>query len=191
MLKIREAVIVEGKYDKIKLSGIIDALIIETDGFRIFKDKEKVSLLKKLAETTGLLILTDSDSAGFLIRNYLTGIVPSDRVKHAYIRDIEGKEKRKNKPSKEGLLGVEGVDKDELLMCFERAGATPGNGKIIVTKTDFFHDGLTGGSDSKSRRERLCEYLGLPKRLSANQILDVINAAMSREEYENAVRNGK
>lgn len=190
MIKIDEAVIVEGKYDKIKLSGFIDGLIITTDGFRVFKNKEKQSLIRRLAETRGILILTDSDSAGFVIRNFLKGTVPPEKIRHAYIPDISGKEKRKDKPSKEGKLGVEGISEEILRKAISDSGVKctyTGNNKRIersVTKTDLYFYGLTGGNNSSERRNSLKKELGLPEHMTTNSILDVINCLMTAGEFE-------
>lgn len=193
MIKIDEIVIVEGKYDKIRLSNIVDATILTTEGFRIFKDKAMLELIKRLARERGILILTDSDSAGFIIRNFLAGAVPPEFVKHAYIPDITGKEKRKSIPSKEGKLGVEGVPDSVILEALDRAGVRAGKaegfkekGKAI-TKADLFEDGLTGGNDSSRRRLELKRHLGLPEHLSANALLQVLNVMMSRKDYKNLV----
>lgn len=193
MIKLKEAVIVEGKYDKIKLSAIIDAVIIETDGFGIFGDKEKLDLIKKLAVQKGLLILTDSDRAGFKIRDYLSGSVDKSLIKHAYIPDVFGKEKRKSAFSKEGKLGVEGTDKELLLKSLKAAGITTeitenSENKRLITKTDFYEDGLCGKPSSANLRLKLIEYYGLPARLSANRLLQVLNIITTFEEYKTAVR---
>ncbi|HIS50785.1 MAG TPA: DUF4093 domain-containing protein [Candidatus Gallacutalibacter pullistercoris] len=187
MIRVKEAVIVEGKYDKIKLSSIIDGLIIETHGFQIFKDKEQMALLRKLAAERGLLILTDSDGAGFVIRNYLTGCIPKKQVKHAYIPDLFGKEKRKEKPSKEGKLGVEGVPVRVIRQALEKAGVCCGNEPEEkgppITKADLFAAGLSGGEGSAEKRRLLQKELSLPERLSPNGLLQILNATMTREEF--------
>lgn len=189
MIKVKEAVIVEGKYDKIKLSSIIDGLIIETGGFRIFKDREQMQLIRKLADTRGILVLTDSDSAGFLIRNYLTGSIPAEKIKHAYIPDIFGKEKRKEKPSGEGKLGVEGVPVQTILEALKRAGVTcepagePDGRKI--TKTDLYLAGLSGGDNSSEKRRLLLQELNLPEHLTVNSLVGVLNSMMSYENFQN------
>lgn len=196
MIKIEQAVIVEGKYDKIKLSSIIDALIIETHGFRIFKDKEQMALIRRLAETRGLLILTDSDSAGFLIRHHLMGAIPQEYIRHAYIPDVLGKERRKATGSKEGKLGVEGVSKQQIIEALERAGVivAPGSEAQASTvvrrieKADLFRDGFTGGENSVQNRKLLLQHLHLPERLTTNGLLQVLNSIMTYEEYEAAVQ---
>ena len=163
MIKINEVIVVEGKYDKIKLSSIVDGLIIETDGFGIYNDREKLELLRKLAPVRGVLILTDSDAAGFQIRSYLNGCLPKGTVKHAYIPDIYGKEKRKDHVSKEGKLGVEGIDAGLIIKALEAAGVSAistDDEKRRISKTDLFELGLTGGTDSAERRKRLLHYLG-------------------------------
>lgn len=189
VIQVKEAVIVEGKYDKIKLSSIIDGLIIETHGFQIFKDKEQMALLRKLAAARGLLILTDSDGAGFVIRNYLSGCIPKSQIKHAYIPDLFGKEKRKAKASKEGKLGVEGVPAQVIRQALEKAGVVCQEGEAPIkkgppiTKADLFTAGLSGGEGSGEKRLRLQKKLELPERLSANGLLQILNATISREEF--------
>jgi ribonuclease M5 len=191
MIKTDRVVIVEGKYDKIKLSSILDAVIIETDGFAIFNDKEKQKLIRRLAKTKGLLVLTDSDSAGFKIRSFIGGIVSNEEIKHAYIPDIFGKEKRKVESSKEGKLGVEGIPKDILLEALRKAGVTaektPETKRRQVTKTDLYEDGLSGRDDSASKRKAFLKSLDLPELLSANKLLPIINTFLTYEEYKEAV----
>ncbi|XOQ44143.1 MAG: DUF4093 domain-containing protein [Clostridium sp.] len=187
MIHVKEAVIVEGKYDKIKLSSLIDGLILPTNGFRIFKDPEKMALIRSLADTRGLLILTDSDSAGFLIRNYLSGCIAPEKIRHAYIPDILGKEKRKDKPSKEGKLGVEGVPISILKEALLRAGVsvdekTPQQSRRI-TKTDLYLNGLSGGPESSKKRAKLLKRLSLPEHLSAKALPEVLNSLMSYDEF--------
>jgi ribonuclease M5 len=186
MIKIKQAVIVEGKYDKIKLSGIIDAPIIQTDGFGIFKDKELQAMIRKLAEKRGILVLTDSDSAGFKIRSFIRGIVPNELIKHAYIPDVPGKERRKAAPGKEGKLGVEGMTREVLLEALRRAGATFEDGELrttsSITKQDMMELGLSGGANSSILRQKLMEKLEFPKHMSANALLDALNLLYSLEE---------
>ena len=188
MIKIKETVIVEGKYDKIKLSGFVDALIIETSGFGIFKDEEKRKMLRKMAGQNGLLIITDSDSAGFLIRNHIKSFIEEKHIKHAYIEPTQGKERRKTAPSKEGLLGVEGVSQEAIVKALKQAGVTldeePSDPKQQVTARDFYEDGLLGKPDSAKRRQALLEQLALPKHLSQKDLRKVINQTMSYEEYK-------
>lgn len=189
LIKIKEVIIVEGKYDKIKLSSIIDGTIIETHGFGIFKDKKQLKLIRNLAETNGLLIITDSDAAGFVIRNYLKGSVPKDKIKHAYIPDIYGKEKRKTKASKEGKIGVEGVAKEVILEAIRKAGIsfqTVDNdieSKRKITKKDLFTTGLSGRDDSAQNRKVLIKHLGLPEHITTNSLIDVLNCMMDYDEY--------
>ena len=186
MIKIKEAIICEGKYDKIRLSGIFDTVIITTDGFGIFKDPEKKALIKLLAERQGIVILTDSDGAGQLIRKYLEKLVPKDRVKNLYLPELQGKEKRKTSPSAAGLLGVEGTDNEIILAAAKRAGIlseiTEKEGKKI-SKTDLFNLGISGGEGSKEKRKSLLSYLKLPTVLTANSLLEVINSLYSYEEF--------
>ena len=197
MIKIDRAVIVEGRYDKIKLSSVIDAVIIETDGFGIFNDKEKQALIRRLAETKGLLILTDSDSAGFKIRSFIKGIVPSEQIVNAYIPDIFGKEKRKTEASKEGKLGVEGVKPQVIIDALEKAGVLcrqiEATQKKEITKTDLFEDGLTGSAHSDALRKKLLKHLELPERMTTNSLLQILNTLLTFEEYKQAIeeiRNG-
>ena len=188
MIHVTEAIVVEGKYDKIKLSSLIDGLIIETNGFQIFKDKKRMALLRRLADTRGLVILTDSDSAGFLIRHYLTGSIPPQKIKNAFIPDISGKEKRKEHLSKEGKLGVEGVPAQAILEALRRAGvaardetATASGRKI--TKTDLYLAGLSGGQGSAKKRRDLLHRLNLPEHLSANSMPEVLNSLLSYDDF--------
>ena len=189
MIRIREAIIVEGRYDKNTLAQIVDAPILETSGFGIFHDRQRLALLRRLAETRGIIVLTDSDGAGFVIRNFLRGAIDPLQVKHAYIPDVAGKERRKRTASKEGKLGVEGMRPDVLLEALRRAGATiegeetPAAGARI-TKADLYAAGLTGGADSKAARQRLLAQLDLPEHLSTNAMLEVLNALMTREEFQ-------
>lgn len=182
MKTIKETIVVEGKYDKIRLSQLFSANIIQTDGFSVFKNKEMLALLSKLADKTGLIILTDSDSAGFAIRNYIKSCLAGKNVKHAFIPSLAGKEKRKEKPGKEGLLGVEGMRDEALLKALENVTVHEEK-KEKITKFDFVKLGLSGGSESKKNRTMLTEKLGLPTRLSANMLLDVLNVLYSREEF--------
>lgn len=189
MIHVNETVIVEGKYDKIKLASLIDAVIIETGGFSIFNDRERLALIRRMAERTGVLIITDSDAAGFKIRHFLGGALPKGSVKHAYIPDILGKEPRKAAPSKEGKLGVEGVPAQVVMESLARAGVLCEEAPSArrVTKTDFYEDGLSGGEGSAQRRARLLRLLGLPARLSSNGLLQVLGAMMTYDEYKRAV----
>ena len=192
MIKIKEAVIVEGKYDKIKLSGIIDTVIIETDGFAIFKDKEKQKLIRFLSEKRGIIIMTDSDSAGFKIRNFINGITKSENIKNVYIPDIYGKEKRKTESSKEGKLGVEGMQPQIIMTALEKAGVLCSqNDKKSgneITHTDFFEDGVSGSENSSEIRKMLAKELDLPERISSSSLLKIINSYMTYDEYKEAIK---
>ena len=190
-IKLTEAVIVEGKYDKIKLSNILDAFIIETNGFGIFKDKTKLSFIKKLARERGVIILTDSDHAGFMIRNYISSGVPKEQIKNVYIPDIFGKEKRKNAPSKEGKLGVEGMPKEVIVNALSKAGVTSSKSVCTdpVTTVDFYDLGLTGGAGSKAKRKALCKKLDLPEFLSTSSLISCINNFMDKEEFYSLCQN--
>lgn len=185
-IKLNKAVIVEGRYDKIKLDSMVEALIIPTNGFQIFSDTEMRELIKTLAQTKGIIILTDSDAAGFQIRNYLRGMIPKEQITNVYIPDIFGREKRKNKNSKEGKLGVEGMNVDILHEAFEKAGAladiTTENCADNITKTDLYECGFSGKLNSTEKRHRLCGHLGLPQRLSANALIPILNSMISRRD---------
>lgn len=189
MLKIREIIVVEGRYDKNTVSQAVDATVIETSGYGIFSDSEKINLLRKLAEKRGLIILTDSDSAGFLIRGHLKGQLNNGEIKHAYIPDIAGREKRKRIPSKEGKLGVEGMSRDVIIKALVRAGATiEGEMDTIapleqISKSDMYAAGLSGLTGSAERRSELIKKLGLPEHLSSNGLLDVLNALYTKKEF--------
>lgn len=192
MIRLKQAVVVEGKYDKIKLSSLIDAVIIQTNGYGIFKDSDKLALIRYYAAKTGIIIMTDSDSAGFKIRNFIKGAVnKNDTVINVYIPDIFGKEKRKLKPSCEGKLGVEGVDKKIILEALEKAGVCAENSadnKDKITKTDLFELGLSGGRNSSLMRKKLLVKLSLPELLSASAMLDILNTMMDKNELEEIVR---
>lgn len=189
MVKIQEAIVVEGKYDRNTLAQLIDAAIIPTQGFGVMKDRELLAFLRQVAEKRGLIILTDSDGAGFVIRNFLKGALPKEQVRHAYIPDIPGKERRKDKPGKEGLLGVEGMEGQVLLEALRRAGATfleeapPSAPAAPITKTDLFELGFSGRPDSREKRLALLKRLGLPARMSANAMLEAINLLYDRETF--------
>ncbi|MCF2596534.1 toprim domain-containing protein [Pseudoflavonifractor phocaeensis] len=189
MLRIREAIVVEGRYDKNTLSQVVDTLILETSGFGIFKNPEQMALLRRAAEKRGLIVLTDSDGAGFVIRNRIKGAIPRQSVKHAYIPDVYGKEKRKKQAGKEGKLGVEGMPPQVLERVLRQAGATfldEENPEVEsappLTKADLFAAGLTGGPDSAARRLALLKELSLPEHMSANALLAVLNGCYSRRE---------
>lgn len=186
MVKVREAIVVEGRYDKNTLSQIVDAPIFETSGFHIMKDKETLMLLRRIAATRGLIVFTDSDGAGFVIRNYLKGAIPADQLKHAYIPDIPGKERRKSAPGKEGKLGVEGMTPDVILESLRRAGATMEQGETVltggITKQDMMELGLSGGADSSFKRKALLKHLQLPEHMSSNAMLQALNLLLTKEE---------
>ncbi len=189
MLKLKQAIVVEGNYDKIKLSQLVDATIVVVDGFMIYKNKKMQDMLKRLADTCGVIVFTDSDMAGFRIRTYLKNILKGKEVYHAYIPDVPGKEKRKAQPSKEGILGVEGMSDEVILKALSGAlggldGVEDVSDKRLVTKTDLFADGFSGGANSAENRQKLIKILDLPHRISANMLLDVINSLYSYEEYK-------
>ncbi len=192
MLKIREAIVVEGRYDKNTLSQIVDAPIFETHGFGIFKDKEQMALLRAVAAQRGLIVFTDSDGAGFLIRNHLKSAIPGAYLKHAYIPDIYGKERRKAAPGKEGKLGVEGMTPEVIVDALRASGATieneTGKDTAGITKQDFVALGLSGGADSSQKRLHLQRKLGLPEHMSANALLQALNLLYTREELSQLVK---
>lgn len=191
MIKINQAIIVEGRYDKITLSNLVDAVIIPTNGFSIYKDAETAELIKLFARKTGVIILTDSDSAGFQIRNRLKNIIGEGKIINVYIPEIRGKEKRKRSPSKQGLLGVEGMTKEVLLEAFGRAGVFAEECEVKadpVTKADLLDLGLAGGENSSVLRKMLQQKLGLPSRLSANMLLEAVNAMYTRSEFMNIAK---
>lgn len=191
MRKIKEVIVVEGRYDKNTLSQIVDATVVTVGGFSVFNDKEKLAFLRRLANERGLIVLTDSDGAGFVIRNHLKGALPKDKVKQAYIPDVMGKERRKRHAGKEGKLGVEGMKPEVLLEALRKAGATfldeetdvPAQ-KEPLTKADLFELGLTGGADSSEKRQALLKKLGLPSKLTANGLLEALNLLYDRETLE-------
>ena len=189
MRRVKEAIVVEGKYDAQRVRAAVEAVVVETGGFRVFKDPEKTELLRQLATARGLIILTDSDSAGMVIRNHLLGCIPGEQIKNAYIPPIPGKERRKTAPSAEGLLGVEGMDTDTVTAALERAGATFEDAAgqpatPFLTKTDLVEAGLSGGADSAARRRLLLTRLGLPTYLSANRLLEVLNATLTPHRWQ-------
>lgn len=187
MIKIDKPIIVEGKYDVIKLSRIVDTLIIKTDGFGIFKDKEKQQLLRRLAGEKGIIVLTDSDSAGFLIRKFLKSSIPEDRITHVYIPDVYGKEKRKTQAGKEGKLGVEGISEAVLLDALKRAGVICSEScseeRRLITNIDLYEAGLMGRDNSKEKRVKLMKALALPERLSTSSLLKILNTFVTYEEF--------
>ena len=191
MVKIQEAIVVEGRYDKNTLRQIVDAPIFETAGFGIFKDFSQLALLRKVAEKRGLIVFTDSDGAGFVIRNHLKSAIPAKYLKHAYIPDIPGKEKRKSSPGKEGKLGVEGMSREIILDALRRAGATIERTDVPrkrdITKQDLFDLGLSGTPDAAANRQRLLKKLDLPEHMSPNAMLEALNLLYSLEELEKIV----
>ena len=186
MVKIREAIVVEGRYDKNTLSQIVDAPILETSGFGIMKDKQQLHLLRQVAQTRGIIVFTDSDGAGFVIRNFLKGAIDTKYVKHAYIPDIPGKERRKSAPGKEGKLGVEGMKPEIILDALRRAGATiegeSVSPKARITKQDLMDLGLSGGPNSSEKRAKLLKKLDFPQHMSANAMLQALNLLYTMEE---------
>lgn len=193
-LKISRVIVVEGKYDKIKLSSIVDGLVVVTDGFGVFKDKEKKALLGLLAEKRGLIVLSDSDSAGRLIRNHLYSFIPKDKIIDLYIPQIEGKERRKDAPSKEGTLGVEGMESAllrDLLAPYadEAAESLSGAESTEITKITLYNDGFVGGAESSVRREKLLEALGLPKSMSTSALIRAVNLLGGEKLYDSLKNN--
>ncbi len=189
MIKTQKAVIVEGKYDKIRLSQVIEGLIITTEGFRIFKDEKKRQLIRNLAETCGIIIITDSDKAGFVIRNHIKGIVDKGDITNIYIPRIKGKEKRKEKPGCEGILGVEGIDNATLEFLIKRELTGIAEPKPpFLDKARFFDDGLTGKKDSAILRRKLLSILSLPEYLSCDSMIKTINRVFSEDEYTEALK---
>lgn len=195
MYKVKETIIVEGTYDKIKLSGFIDGVIFTTNGFGIFARRDILKSIKTMAEKTGIVILTDSDSAGFKIRSFVKQYISEQYVKHAYIPEIKGKEKRKVKPGKEGILGVEGISEEIIIDALKKAGCTidgvEGNTKSAreITKADFYAFGLSGGANSSELRRALARELSLPTKISANMLLDVVNRLLDYDEFSQIVQS--
>jgi ribonuclease M5 len=193
VLKIKEAIVVEGRYDKNTLSQILDAAIFETNGFGIFKDSQKMYLLRRVAETRGLIVFTDSDGAGFVIRNRIKSCIPTEHLKHAYIPDVYGKERRKSTPGKEGKLGVEGMTREVIYDALRRSGATIEGENMIpaaaITKQDLMELGLSGGKDSAAKRLALLNKLALPEHMSANAMLQALNVLYSRDELFDLVKH--
>ena len=192
MVKIKEAIVVEGRYDKNTLTQIVDAPILETAGFGIFKDKQQMSLLRRVAETRGLIVFTDSDGAGFVIRNHIKSAIPAKFLKHAYIPDVFGKERRKSAPGKEGKLGVEGMDPETIIEALRRAGATIEGAAAVsgsqITKQDLMELGLSGGADASAKRLALLKKLDLPEHMSANAMLQALNLLLTTEELYELVK---
>ena len=193
MIKIREAIVVEGRYDKNTLSQIVDAPILETSGFGIMKDKKQLGLLRRVAAARGLIVFTDSDGAGFVIRNYLKGAIPASQLKHAYIPDILGKERRKDAPGKEGKLGVEGMAPEVIMEALLRAGATV-EGEVNthssgnITKQDLMELGLSGGKGSSDARKKLLKKLDLPEHMSSNTMLQALNLLMNLDDLQHLLK---
>lgn len=194
MQRIREAILVEGRYDVNTVRQVVDAVVLESGGFRIFNDKDQLRLLRRIASSRGLIVLTDSDGAGFVIRNYLKGALPPGSIKQAYIPDIAGKERRKRHGSKEGKLGVEGMRPEVILEALRRAGATFENEEeratkeaMPINKADFFAWGLSGQKDSANRRVAVLKALDLPAHMTANALLEYINAVSTRAEIEKVI----
>lgn len=195
MTRIREAILVEGRYDVNTVRQVVDTVVLKSGGFRIFNDKEQLKLLRRIAVTRGLIVLTDSDGAGFVIRNYLKGALPAGSIKQAYIPDIPGKERRKRHGSKEGKLGVEGMRPEIILEALRRAGATfedpneqGSKRERPITKADFYAWGLSGGPESAQRRAAVLKALDLPAHMTANALLEFINAVGTRDEIETVLR---
>lgn len=191
MIKIREAIVVEGRYDKNTLSQIVDAPILETAGFGIMKDKTQLSFLRKVAKSRGLIVFTDSDGAGFVIRNFLKGAIPASQLKHAYIPDMPGKERRKSTPGKEGKLGVEGMRPEIIIECLRRSGATI-EGETIsrasqISKQHLMELGLSGGPESKAKRLALLKKLELPEHMSSNAMLQALNLLMDYDALKRLI----
>lgn len=186
MISVREVIVVEGRYDKNTLSQVVDATIVETGGFGVFKDRERLELIRAMARRRGIIVFTDSDGAGFVIRNFLRGAVPPEQVKHAYIPDVYGKEKRKSSPSKEGKLGLEGMRPEVIIEALRRAGATI-DGETAsraggITNADMFALGLAGRPDSAARRAAVLRELHLPERMTGKAMLSALNVLMDRDE---------
>ncbi len=186
--KIREVIVVEGRYDKNALLQVVDATVVETGGFGVFNDKEKLAFFRRLAESRGLILLTDSDGAGFVIRNYLKGALPKDKIRQAYVPDVYGKERRKSKAGKEGKLGVEGMRPEVLLEALRRCGATFEGVETVapapaITKADMMEKGLVG-PNSEQKRKELLQKLQLPGHMTANALLEALNLLLTREEFD-------
>ena len=195
MIKIREAIIVEGRYDRMRLAPLFDTAIIETGGFRVFKDDEKKTVIRRIAQARGIVILTDSDGAGFVIRNFLKGIISDNsQIKQAYIPDIKGKEKRKAQPSKQGLLGVEGMTDEIIVNAVLKSGVEVVGEEVQkvggeITKTDFFIYGLTGGENSSVFRKAVLKKLGFPQYMTTNAMLSAVNLIYGKEEFEEILKS--
>ena len=194
-IKIKETIIVEGKYDKMRLSPLFDACIIELGGFQIYNNKDRLALIRKIAEKSGIIILTDSDSAGFKLRHYITSAVPKARITNVFIPNVSGKEKRKAKPGKENLIGVEGMTTEVLLDAFKKAGIDPETGtserKEPFTKAFLYELGLSGGTGSSELRRKVCEHYSLPKMLSANSLAEILPIITDEADFISALEEIK
>ena len=194
-IKIKETIVVEGKYDKIRLAPLFDANIIELGGFRIYNNKDRLSLIRRIAEKNGIIILTDSDSAGFRLRHYLSSAVPKANIKNVFIPNVSGKEKRKAKPGKENLIGVEGMTTEVLLEAFRKAGIDPETGSSERTepfsKTFLYEIGLSGGANSSELRKKICEHFSLPKMLSANSLAEILPIITTEAELVSVIEEIK
>ena len=194
MIKIKEAIIVEGKYDRIRLAALFDTAVIETGGFRVFKDDEKKMIIRRLAQHRGIIVLTDSDGAGFVIRNFLKGIISDNScIKQAYIPDIRGKEKRKSQPSKQGLLGVEGMTDEIIINAVLNSGAEIAGQNVSqatdqITKTDFYIYGLTGNERSSQYRKAVLKRIGFPQYMTTNAMLSAVNMIYSKKDFEKLIK---
>lgn len=189
-IRLNRPVVVEGKYDKIRLQSILDAAILTTDGFGIFNAKEKTAMLRRIAEQNGIIVLTDSDGGGLVIRNYFNSILPKNKLIHLYIPAIPGREKRKTEDSKEGLLGVEGMEAEVLRALFApfAVGTEAAPERTPITKADLYEDGLSGGAGSKAKRRSLCRAAGLPLNISADAMLTALNLLYGKEEYQELLK---
>lgn len=191
-IKLSQTVIVEGKYDRIRLANILDANIVELGGFRIFKNRERLGLIRRIAEKTGIIILTDSDAAGFKLRHYLSSAIDGGSIINVYIPEISGKEKRKTRPGKEHLLGVEGMSAETLAEAFRKAGISPDGTAARpapLTKSDLYGMGLSGKEDSAQKRRKLCGMLDLPEKISANTLCEILPVILSEDELADIVKN--
>lgn len=193
MYKIMEAIVVEGKYDKQKILSFADALVIETTGFDIFKNEETKDYIKAVAQKQGIVILTDSDRAGMRIRNLISSFIPENQIKNAYIPEISGKEKRKTRPSREGTLGVEGINSDIIISALKRCGCTVDGESFSknggITRMMLFNDGYIGGENSSEKRLKLCKLLGLPSKISTNSLIKALNSVIDEDEYRKITEN--
>lgn len=194
-IKIKETIIVEGKYDKMRLSPLFDANIIELGGFQIYNNKDRLALIRRIADKNGIIILTDSDSAGFRLRHYLSSAIPKANIKNVFIPDVSGKEKRKAKPGKENLIGVEGMTTEVLISAFKKSGIDVENGSFERTepfsKSFLYEAGLSGGKNSSELRKKLCEHYSLPKMLTANSLAEILPIITTKSELLSALEKLK